>query len=136
MYIQDKPPVQPSAVKGSLDKLDVKKLFSDVKKYSSCGVPQDKMSFWISLEDKLTELAKKSLTETEQYQSPLELLLRKERRSTAQKVTVEIPDIVSNALEKDTLPIPEVYIMYFMFYRLCIVNLFVVTINSNLKHKL
>lgn len=44
-------------VKASLDKLDMKKLLSDIRKYGNCGVLSEKLDFWNSqLEEFLTEI--------------------------------------------------------------------------------
>ena len=77
-------------------------------KYGSCGVSSEKLDFWISqLEESLKELTS---TESEVCTSelcPLEQLVRKEKY-TSSTIAREIPPAVTNMVNKDRAPLPEV----------------------------
>lgn len=54
--MQDIPQGTPDKDIPTFEILDTKELYNDVKKYGSCGVPQEKLSFWNKLEDVFEEL--------------------------------------------------------------------------------
>ena len=94
--------------KASLDKLDMKKLLSDICKYGNCGVPREKLDFWNSqLEEFLMEITGTDLNINKL--SPLEQLLTKQKySSTAVRLAQEVPSSVATAVHKDRAPLPEV----------------------------
>ena len=88
-------------VKASLDKLDMKKLLTDIQKYGNCGVPREKVDFWNSqLEEFLTEITGTDSDINEL--SPLEQLLTKQKySSTTVGIAQEVPLSVATAVSKD-----------------------------------
>ena len=96
-------------VKASVDKLDMIKLLTDIKKYGNCGVPSEKLDFWnTQLEESLNELTTGTDSEVSSSElTPLEQLVGKERY-TSSTVAREIPPAVTNVVDKDRAPLPEV----------------------------
>lgn len=83
----------------------MKKLVGDIKRYSSCGVPSEKMEFWNSLEDSLERMAAGTAVT---HPCPL-TRLQEMNKITPEAVCREIPAVVTDAIEKDRAPLPEVH---------------------------
>ena len=87
----------------------MKKLLNDIQKYGRCGVPSEKLDFWIShLEESLKELMTGTDSEVSTSElCPLEQLVRK-KKYTSSTIAREIPPAVTNSVDKDRAPLPEV----------------------------
>ena len=86
----------------------MKKLLNDIKKYGSCGVPSEKLHFWTNLlEESLKELTSTDWDVSTSELCPLEQLVRKEKY-TSSSTAREIPSAVTNVVDKDRAPLPEV----------------------------
>ena len=88
----------------------MKKLLNDIQKYRTCGVPTEKLNFLnTQLEESLKELSPDTDSEVSTSElTPLEQLAGKEKFTTS-TVAREIPPAVTNAVDRDRAPLPEVY---------------------------
>ena len=87
----------------------MRKLLNDIRKYGDCGVPSEKLDFWnTQLEKSLKELTTGADSEVSEGEMiPLEQLKGKQKYTTS-TVPPQIPAAVTNAVDKDRQPLPEV----------------------------
>lgn len=92
-----------------MDKLDMRKLLNDIRKYGDCGVPREKLDFWNSqLEKSLKELTTGADSEVPEGEMiPLEQLMGKQKYTVSMDPQ-QIPPAITNVVDKDRAPLPEV----------------------------
>ena len=90
-----------------MEKIDIEKLKRDVFKYENAGVPHEKMSFWLRVDEVFSTLESVATQNDEVH--PLNALLSREHFSNIlSDVSLEVPVLISAALERDQAPLPEV----------------------------
>ena len=78
-------------------------------KYENAGVPHEKMSFWLRVDEVFSTLDTMATLSDEVH--PLNALISREHFSDfSSNVSMEIPVSITGALEKDHAPLPEVFI--------------------------
>ena len=95
-----------------MEKLDIDNLKRDINKYESAGVPPEKMTFWLRIDETLARLESEAVVRDEVH--PLDALLAKEHFSSTEDsdLGAHVPECVTNALQKDKAPLPEVCTSY------------------------
>ena len=112
--MQETPPSRPEKLKPSVEKLDIEKLKRDISKYESAGVPPEKMGFWTRIDEMLARLETEAVVRDEIH--PLDILLSKEQFTTEEDLGVQVPESITNALQKDKAPLSEVHLCTFYVY--------------------
>ena len=92
-----------------MEKLDIEKLRRDILKYENAGVPHERMGFWHRVDEVFSTLD--SLATLSDEFHPLNALLSREHfTDISRDVSLEVPGLITAALEKDCAPLPEVCI--------------------------